>query len=148
MQSTPKYQSWAGYAFEIVCLHHINQIVKALGIDGCINIPCSWAYRPTAATIASEEVEEDIRRGAQIDLLIDRSDKAITVCEMKYSNHEYEIDKDYDSHVARRMRIFTKVTKTRKTIIPTYITPYGLYNNMYSRKIPRQVTGDDLFAMA
>ena len=148
MQSTPKYQSWAGYAFEIVCLHHINQIVKALGIDGCINIPCSWAYRPTAATIASEEVEEDIRRGAQIDLLIDRSDKAITVCEMKYSNHEYEIDKEYDSHVARRMRIFTKVTKTRKTIIPTYITPYGLYNNMYSRKIPRQVTGDDLFAMA
>ena len=84
----------------------------------------------------------------QIDLLIDRSDKVITVCEMKYSTQEYEIDKEYDSHVARRMRIFTKVTKTRKTIIPTYITPYGLYNNMYSRKIPRQVTGDDLFAMA
>ena len=148
MQSTPKCQSWAGYAFEIVCLHHINQIVKALGIDGCINIPCSWAYRPSAATIANEEADEDIKRGVQIDLLIDRSDKAITVCEMKYSSHEYEIDKEYDSYVARRMRIFTKVTKTRKTIIPTYITPYGLYNNMYSRKIPRQVTGDDLFAMA
>ena len=67
---------------------------------------------------------------------------------MKYSSNEFEIDKEYDSHVARRMRIFSKVTKTRKTIIPTYITPYGLDNNMYSRKIPRQVTGDDLFAMA
>lgn len=148
MQSTPTYQSWAGYAFEIVCLHHINQIVRALGIDGCINIPCSWAYRPTSAIVNNEEADEDIRHGAQIDLLIDRSDKSITVCEMKYSSHEYEIDRVYDSHTARRMRIFSKITKTRKTVIPTYITPYGLYNNMYARKIQRQVTGDDLFIKA
>ncbi|WP_373172075.1 AAA family ATPase [Prevotella merdae] len=47
MQTTAEYESWCGHAFEIVCLHHINEIVKALGIDGCINTPCSWSYRPT-----------------------------------------------------------------------------------------------------
>ena len=145
LQSTPAYQSWCGHAFEIVCLHHINQIVTALGIDGCINTPCSWMYHPGNATQAAVQTDTELRQGAQIDLLIDRSDRAISVCEIKYCTHEYEIDKAYDTHVAQRMRLFSKVTKTRKSLIPTYITPHGLANNMYSRKITRQVIGDDLF---
>ena len=62
------------------------------------------------------------------------------------SYSEYEINKAYDAHLMHRLNIFKKVTKTNKTLIPTFITPYGLYNNMYARKITRQVTGDDLFA--
>lgn len=145
MQTTAEYESWCGHAFEIVCLHHINEIVKALGIDGSINTPCSWSYRPTAKVMADEEADEDLKHGTQIDLLIDRSDKSISICEMKYCNGEYEISKAYDAHLTHRLKVFKKVTKTTKTLIPTFVTPHGLYNNMYARKINRQVTGDDLF---
>ena len=148
MQTTAEYESWCGHAFEIVCLHHINEIVKALGIDGSINTPCSWSYRPTAKVMADEETDEDMKHGTQIDLLIDRSDRSISVCEMKYCNGEYEISKAYDTHLAHRLNVFKKVTKTTKTLIPTFITPYGLYNNMYARKINRQVTGNDLFSVS
>lgn len=145
MQTTAEYNSWCGHAFEIVCLHHINQIVKALGIDGSINTPCSWSYRPTAKVMEDENADEDLKHGTQIDLLIDRSDKSISICEMKYCDGEYEIDKAYDNHLAHRLKVFKKVTKTNKTLIPTFITPHGLYNNMYARKISREVMGDDLF---
>ena len=145
MQTTAEYESWCGHAFEIVCLHHINEIVKALGIDGCINTPCSWSYRPTTKVLADEEADEDLKHGTQIDLLIDRSDWSISICEMKYCNGEYEISKAYDAHLVHRLKVFKKVTKTTKTLIPTFVTPHGLYNNMYARKINRQVTGNDLF---
>ena len=145
MQATAEYESWCGHAFEIVCLHHINEIVKALGIDGCINTPCSWSYRPTTKVLADEEADEDLKHGTQIDLLIDRSDRSISICEMKYCNGEYEISKAYDAHLIHRLKVFKKVTKTTKTLIPTFVTPHGLYNNMYARKINRQVTGNDLF---
>lgn len=145
MQTTAEYESWCGHAFEIVCLHHINEIVKALGIDGCINTPCSWSYRPTTKVLADEEADEDLKHGTQIDLLIDRSDRSISICEMKYCNGEYEISKAYDAHLIHRLKVFKKVTKTTKTLIPTFVTPHGLYNNMYARKINRQVTGNDLF---
>ncbi len=145
MQTTAEYESWCGHAFEIVCLHHINEIVKALGIDGCINTPCSWSYSPTTKVLADEEADEDLKHGTQIDLLIDRSDRSISICEMKYCNGEYEISKAYDAHLVHRLKVFKKVTKTTKTLIPTFVTPHGLYNNMYARKINRQVTGNDLF---
>ncbi len=145
MQTTAEYESWCGHAFEIVCLHHINEIVKALGIDGSINTPCSWSYRPTTKVLADDEADEDLKHGTQIDLLIDRSDRSISICEMKYCNGEYEISKAYDAHLAHRLKVFKKVTKTTKTLIPTFLTPHGLYNNMYARKINRQVIGNDLF---
>ena len=145
MQTTAEYESWCGHAFEIVCLHHINEIVKALGIDGSINTPCSWSYRPTTKVLADDEADEDLKHGTQIDLLIDRSDRSISICEMKYCNGEYEISKAYDAHLVHRLKVFKKVTKTTKTLIPTFVTPHGLYNNMYARKINRQVTGNDLF---
>ncbi len=146
MQQTSEYESWCGYAFETLCLHHINQIVRALGIDGTINTPCSWSYRPSVYIADNDAADEDLRHGAQIDLIIDRSDRCVTICEMKYSHDEYEITKAYDAHLGRRLRTFKKVTGTRKTLVPTFITPCGLYNNMYARKMVRQVTADDLFA--
>lgn len=145
MQSTNDYASWCGYAFEIVCLNHIEQIVRALGIDGSINTPCSWTYHPSKDVLENEEADEDLRHGAQIDLLIDRSDKFISICEMKYSKEEYEITKNYDMLMNRRMRTFRKVTKTKKSLVPAFITPNGLVVNMYSRRLFRQVTGEDLF---
>ena len=143
MVATSKYASWCGYAFEIVCLNHLEQIVKALGIDGTISTICSWSYTPPKQL--RDTNDDDLLQGAQIDLLIDRSDKTITVCEIKYSQNEYEITKGYNAHMTQRLRTFKKVTKTRKSVVPTFITPNGLLNNIYSRQIARTVTGDDLF---
>lgn len=143
MQSTEEYRSWCGYAFEIVCLNHVEQIVHALGIDGSINTVCSWSYRPPKSL--PKDTDEDLKHGTQIDLLIDRSDNTVNVCEMKYSLTEFEIDKSYFNLVEQRIRIFKKVTKTRKSVVPVFITSLGLYDNMYSRRIPREVKGDDLF---
>ena len=145
MQATLEYDSWCGYAFEIVCLNHLEQIVHALGIDGTINTPCSWSYRPPKDLMKDEDGDDDLKHGAQIDLLIDRSDKTITICEMKYSQNEYEITKSYDALLARRLRIFKKVTKSRKTLATTFVTPNGLVSNIYSRRIPRTVVAGDLF---
>jgi AAA+ ATPase superfamily predicted ATPase len=137
------YNAWAGYAFETVCLHHIDQIVAGLGISGTINTPCSWIYRPTESTRNSDDA--DLATGAQIDLLIDRNDKTITVCEMKYCDGEYEIDKQYDTRVQKRLLTFKKVTKTNKTLSVAYVTPHGLSNNQYARKVKQQITADQLF---
>lgn len=145
MQSTDEYHNWCGYAFEIVCLNHLDEIVHALGIDGCINTPCSWSYRPEKSVMEDDETDEDLKHGTQIDLLIDRSDKCINICEMKFSQSEYEIDKRYYEHLQQRSRIFKKVTHTKKSIVPIFVTSQGLYNNMYSRKITKQITADDLF---
>ena len=145
VQASGEYESWCGYAFEIVCLSHIEQIVRALGIDGTINTVCSWAYRPPKAVAANSEADDDLRHGAQIDLLIDRSDKTITICEMKYARGEYEITKTDDAQMNLRIRTFRKVSKTKKTVVPTFVTPNGLLDNVYSRRLPRIVVGDDLF---
>ena len=145
IHATSDYNSWCGYAFEILCLNHLDQIIRALGIDGSVNTPCSWTYKPPKSVLSDEEADDDLKYGTQIDLLIDRSDQTITLCEMKYSSGEYEITKDYDALLKRRQRIFKKATKTRKSIVTAFITPNGLLNNIYSRQVIRQVTGDQLF---
>ena len=142
---TPEYTSWSGYAFETVCLHHMDQIVSALGISGTYYSPCSWLYRPSEGVVNSPDADEDMKTGGQIDLLIDRKDKTISICEMKYSEGEYEITKAYAAHVEQRLRTFRKVTGTKKSFSTVYVTPFGLYNNMYARKVNKQITADDLF---
>ena len=145
MQSKAEYDSWCGYAFEIVCLNHLDEIVHALGIDGSINTICSWNYVAPKDIKEDADVDEDLKTGAQIDLLIDRSDRTVNVCEIKYCDGEYEIKKAYYDHVMMRLRTFQKVTGTHDTLTPVFITPFGLTSNMYSRKMPRQITGDMLF---
>lgn len=142
---TPEYKTWAGYAFETVCLHHIEQIVNALGISGTFHSPCSWTYQPSDTTVKNENADDDLKTGGQIDLLIDRNDKTISVCEMKYAEGEYEITKAYANRVEQRLRTFRKVTNTKKSFSLVYVTPFGLLNNMYARKVSKQITADDLF---
>ena len=142
---TVEYNVWAGYAFETVCLNHIDQLTEGLGISGMMSQPCSWSYTPNKAVKTNDEADEDLKTGAQIDLLIDRSDKTISVCEMKYANGEYEITKAYHKRTEDRIRTFKKVTKTKKTVAMAYVTPQGLHNNMYARMVRDQITADVLF---
>lgn len=138
IQIAPIYHSWSGLAFERVCLLHSDQIKKALGISGVITYEYSWR------TAANDE-----HPGAQIDLLIDRSDKAINLCEIKYSDGPYTIDKKYMENLRNKAALFRLLTKTRKGIALTMITSYGLVKNSYSmNSIHSQITADDLFADA
>ena len=143
MQSTQQFKSWCGYAFEIVCLNHLPQLEHALGIDGSINTMCSWNYRPSVTI--SPDADDDLKHSAQIDLLVDRSDQTINICEMKYSRDKYHITSEQDNAMARRVRIFRLVTKTRKSLMPVYVTPHGLADNAYARRMARSVTAKDLF---
>lgn len=130
---------WRGYAFEIVCLHHIAQIKKSLSIGGVVSSFHSWSCRPFVDNNGTKW------NGGQIDLLIDRADDVINICEIKYSNDEYEITSAYEEQLRRRATLFSNVTKTQKTVYHTFITVYGVMQNMHSGIVQSQVLAEDLF---
>ena len=129
----PKQRTWSGYAFEQVCLAHIPQIKKSLGIGGVHTVSSSW--------IASGEAD----RGTQIDLVIDRRDNVINLCEMKFSTAPFAIDKKYDEELRNKAGVFRYETKTRKAIYLTMITTFGLKWNMYAGNVQNDITMDALF---
>ena len=131
--SDQKRNTWEGYAFEQVCILHINEIRKALGISGIASHVCSWSYK-------------DKKQGAQIDLVIDRSDNVIDLCEMKYSDRPFELTKDYVEWLKERRDLFREQTGTNKTLHLTMVTTYGISNGKYASSIQGRVTMDDLFA--
>ncbi|WP_022755895.1 AAA family ATPase [Butyrivibrio fibrisolvens] len=134
--NTPAVNTWQGLAFERVCLEHIDQIKKKLGISGVYTDINSWYCK-----------KDDSKgiRGAQIDLLIVRKDQVINMCEMKYSNSEYTISEADDTNMRNKIVSFSEVTKTKYAIYPTLITVYGLVENAYAGNIQSVVTVDDLF---
>ena len=127
---------WCGLSFERVCLQHAAQIKKALGISGIMCDIYSWVYRP----------QSNDETGVQIDMLIDRVDDVINLCEIKYSNGEYEIKKQYDEALQRKISTFTSKTGTTKAVWPVMITTSGLKPNAYANNIHAQVVMEDLFA--
>ena len=129
---TPTHNSWRGYAFEQVCLWHIPQIKHKLGISGVTTNYSSWRS-------ANKEMF------AQIDLVIDRNDRIINLCEMKYSNDEYVITKDYNDNLRKKRTCFIEETKIRKTVHTTMLTTYGVKRNSYWGNIQSEVKMDDLF---
>jgi len=131
---TPKHNTWRGYAFEQVCLWHISQIKSKLGISGVSTNYSAW-----------RTTDENSKNMAQIDLIIDRNDHIINICEMKYSKDEYTITKEYNELIRKRYAMFTEETKTRKTVHTTMITTYGVKHNTYYGNIQSEVIMDDLF---
>lgn len=133
-QLSPKINSWRGYAFEDICWYHIAQLKEALGISGVQTEVSSWKFR------GDEETP-----GAQIDLLIDRSDRVIDLCEMKFSISDFVIDKSYDKVLRQKMSVFMDNVKTRKALHQVLVTTFGLHKNEYSGRIQKVITMDDLF---
>ncbi len=115
----PKYRVWSGYAFEQVCLCHLLQIKKALGISGVSTTASSWR-------------SETLKNGAQIDLVIDRRDRVINLCEMKFSINKFVIDSKYADELRNKAGVFKTETKTRSSIFLTMITTYGIQPNSHS----------------
>jgi hypothetical protein len=128
------YYAWRGLSFEIVCLNHIDQIKHALGISGVETAESAWK---SAA----------VKNGAQIDLLIDRRDDTINICEMKYSDSGFVIDEDYRRRLRHKFDVFRTETGTGKSLISTLISVEGLIHNEYSDIISAELTVDDLFLL-
>lgn len=114
-----KQRSWAGYAFEQVCLAHLQSIKRALGISGVQTAVSSWTGK----------IHE---KGAQIDLVIDRRDGVINLCEAKFSINPFTIDKKYADNLRKKVTAFRQQTRTRKATFLTMITTFGLNRNMHS----------------
>lgn len=139
MLDNPSRRSWQGYAFEQLCLHHLSQVKRALGISGILTEAYAWSCKPFTDTDGTS------RKGTQIDLVIDRRDQTINLCEMKFSTSLYTIDADYDERLRSRTETFRIATKTRKALQTIMITTYGVERNKYSGNIQRVVTLEDLF---
>ena len=124
-RGTPPWRAWSGYAFEGICLKHATQIKRALGIEAVETQESAWTHRPREAG----------ERGAQIDLLIDRKDAAVNLCEMKFTEGPFVVDKRYAEDLRRKKAVFRSVTGTRKSLFITLVTTFGVSDNKHARAV-------------
>lgn len=132
--SSQSITSWRGYAFENVCFNHINQIKTALGINGVVTKQSAWSKRA------------DDERGMQIDLIIERKDNIVNMCEIKYYSEEFAVSKDYDLILRHRQNLLQKELSPKQVIHNTLITTFSLKYNSYSGIFSNTITLDDLFS--
>ena len=135
--NTPTVNTWMGLAFERVCMFHVNEIKKKLGISGVLTEVNSWYCKP--------DPEHGIF-GSQIDMLIVRKDQVINLCEMKYANSEFTVTEKVDKNLRNKVSDLKNITGTKYAIYPTLITTYGMVNNSYALDVQSVVVLDDLFA--
>ncbi|MCL2028657.1 MAG: ATP-binding protein [Bacteroidales bacterium] len=129
---TSAIRAWKGYSFELLCLTHILEIKRALGIHGMLTKVATWK---------SEQSDD----GAQIDLLIERNDNVINLCEMKFSKGEFTIDKAYFKSLQNKVEAFQAETNPQQAIHLTLISSNGLKPNAYSQQIQNELILGDLF---
>lgn len=134
--NTSRLNNWQGLAFERVCLLHVNQIKKKLGIQGVIS--------ENYSLICKADTDKGIH-GSQIDLIISRKDQIINMCEMKYYNTDYTLQENEYKKIKTRINDLQIVSKTQYAIQPILITSYGVVENSYSDIFLNVVTMEDLF---
>lgn len=117
-----RWHAWSGYTFEYLCRYHIQNIKKALGISGVYTEISAWRSQKS-------------EKGAQIDLIIDRKDRVINICEMKFSVDTYAITKTYAENLQHKLQTFRTETGTKKTLFLTIIAANGLKSNEYSIRL-------------
>lgn len=130
--ATPLHRTWAGLAFEMLCLQHTDNLKRALGISGVVCGVCAWRSWG------------DKGDGAQIDLLIDRDDRVINLCEMKFCEGPFAVDREYDERLRERRAAFLRKTNTRKAVHLTLVTTEGLAETRYRGVFQSVVTLADL----
>ena len=129
---SPGYHAWCGLAFELVCLLHLQQIKKTLGISGVDTSAYSWRSK-------------SLRPDAQVNLLIDRRDQVINLCEMKYTQSAFRMDAAYEKTLLDKKKALVEESHTRKFIHLTIVSANGFVRNEYAGMIQNVITGDDLF---
>ena len=133
---SPLHNAWVGVAFERVCFQHIRQIKQALGISGVTTNVYSWRIGPSG---------KDANDGAQIDMLIDRADNMVNICEMKFSKKEYVVSLNDSLSIANKAERFSLHIKRKKTINITMVTVSGVAKTAHWNDIHSIVTANDLF---
>ncbi len=135
LSQTQTYKTWAGYAFENICLKHVPQIKKALSIAGIYSLSSTFYRKGTAQ-----------EKGLQIDLLIDRNDHAINLVEIKFYNKAFTMTKAYAEDLRQKMWRFEEITKTKKQVSWVFISAHGLKENEHSLDlVDKELVLDDLF---
>ena len=128
--------SWRGFAFEEVCLGHVNSIKKALGILGVSSSQSSWAVRG-----------DNGMEGTQLDLLINRKDNVVNLCEMKFYNEKFTVNKSYYDKMVHRQNLLAAQLSKKTVVHNTLVTTEGLNYNEYSGIFQNTVTIDALFSI-
>ncbi len=129
------FTAWSGYAFENICMMHINQIKKALGISGIYSTTSSWLFRGN-----------DVLPGAQVDMIIDRADQTINLCEAKFTRENFAVTKSYAAQLRMKKSVFSQATQTKKTIFTTLLTTFPTVRNQhYLGEVDNEITMDKLF---
>ena len=118
VRKSPRWRAWAGLSFESVCLKHSEQIERALGISGVQTHVAAWLH-------------ED----AQIDMLIDRADDVLTVCEMKFTDEPFVITKRYADDLRNKIARFRRHTRTKKTTHLVFVTSHGVADGRYTQEL-------------
>jgi hypothetical protein len=127
-----RHRAWSGYAFESLCLAHVPQLRRALGIGSVLTDVSSWRSA------------QGVQPGAQIDLVLDRNDNVINLCEMKYAGGLFAVDAALERAVRDRTEIFRSQTGTPKALHPTLVTTFGLSPGQHADVFQSVVTAEDL----
>lgn len=133
-QNLPALNAWRGIAFEELCLMHVEQVKYALGVSGIVSTQSEWTLRG-----------DSNHDGAQMDMIIERADRVVNLCEIKCCNDEFEIDKSYDLTLRHRINMLQSGLQKTQNVHMTFITTFGVKKNKYSSIVQKEVTLDDLF---
>lgn len=125
--------SWRGFAFENVCFNHISQIKKALGINGVYSTQSAWNYKDKDS------------KGSQIDLIIQRNDNIVNLCEIKFYGDLFTITKEYDLNLLHKQNVLSEYISKKQIVHNVLITTFGLTDNEYKYRFDKVITLDDLF---
>ena len=131
--TSPRITVWRGFAFENVCFNHIEQIKSALGISGISTTQSAWSSRG-----GDEE-------GTQIDLIIDRADNVVNMCELKFYSNDFNVENKYYRILLSRQELLGGMISPKKVIHQTLVTTYGLQYSEYSGIFDHVIIMDDLF---
>ncbi|MBR5974880.1 MAG: ATP-binding protein [Clostridiales bacterium] len=134
MLDNPARKAWAGFTFEQVCKDHVDKIKSKIGISGVLSSVSVWRR------VGNEETS-----GAEIDMLIERRDRVVSICEIKFSTGEYEINKEYEMKLRNKIGAFGQAVKSGYGLQLVMITTFGVKKNIHSGIVSNQVTIDDLF---
>ena len=129
--------AWQGFSFEEVCLRHLPQIKQGLGIAGIATEASSWRYVANKGTA---------QNGAQVDLVISRTDNLIHLCEMKFTQTKYSITKEYAQQLLERKQLFMEVNHIKRGVVITLVTPYGLKEGVGTSVVHSSLNASALFA--
>lgn len=133
-ENSPALAPWRGHAFEDACLKHVEQIKKAMGVSGVASHNSAWTL---------QGVQD--QKGMQIDLIIERSDRVINLCEIKFVNTDFEVKKEYKATLQERLNWIISHVKKNQNVQMTLVTTYGLKQGIHSGIFQRTVILDDLF---